>query len=146
MFHYQPSHPHNLPQLAKSAAVHENESPPTYITMSAAAEAPPASANEIHHDEPKPETMEYAAQDEKSTPKDEENKSTPRKEKSKIAEAASLCVAVACAPCAFCSLVCMCCLCGDQGTFLDGPFCKDCVPDTLQNFAKRMWKKHKGKE
>jgi hypothetical protein len=80
--------------------------------------------------------MQYTAQDQ----------SAATKAVSKTMSVVDVVVSIACAPCLFCAVACMCFMVGDEGTFLDGPFCKDCVPDMVQNRIKRLWKKYKGKD
>jgi hypothetical protein len=100
----------------------------TYLhTMAAPAEAPGSEAyqNEL----PGTESMQYVAQgDTKPT--------------SKIKSVAESIGFIACLPCYFCTIACICCLVGDSGTFLDGPFCNDCVPNMVQDRVKRMWRKY----
>lgn len=90
--------------------------------------------------------MQYAAQDQNQNQEQDEDKDGDRsvvaKSAHKTSDAANTALQIACAPCILCAVACMCCLVGDQGTFLDGPFCKDCVPDVVHNFAKKVWNRY----
>ena len=94
--------------------------------------------------QPKPERMTYTPQSPTTTSPSKTDK--PRTLAQKAGGIMDTILLIACAPCAFCGVACACLCLGDECTFLDGPFCKDCVPDCVQEWWRGVWYGLTGKE